>query len=322
MSLPWFFAYDHISAGQPTQAVGDGGLTSQPQSIALNSTINRRVAEDGQYADHAKSIPATDRIAFGIRLSSIGELRFRAGGLSTNIVTVRQSSGNLQVNINGTNHSTVVPIPSEWFYVEVFIYSHATEGQVIVRFNGTEAFNMTNVNTRGSATSGITQVRIHWNSSTDLYIREAPLEGSPFYGPIILRYLRPVSDDTAVWTPTGSGTGNWGRVADATGHDGNTSYVETNTLGNEDVYNMADLPAGVNSIIAVVPVTVSTAPSGGAPQVELGLTTGAGTVSTGTRTVGVSNYQTQMGAAQTEKPGGGGWSIAAVDELKLRVKAA
>jgi hypothetical protein len=322
MSLPWFFAYDHLNNGQLAQAVGEGALTTQPQSLGYNSTIQRRVAQDGQYTEHAKSIPATDRIAFGIRVSVMGELRFRAGGLSTNIVTVRNSGGNLQVNINGTNHSTAVPIPSGWFYPEVFIYSHATEGQVIVRLNGTEAFNMTNVNTRGAATSGITQVRIHWNESTDLYIREAPAEGNPFYGPIFMRYLRPVSDDTAVWTPTGSGSGNWGRVADASGHDGNTSYVETNTLNDEDVYNMADLPAGVNSIIAVVPVTVAIAPSGGAPQVELSLTTGAGTVSAGARTVGVSGYQTQMGAAQVEKPGGGGWGVADVDALKLRVKAA
>jgi hypothetical protein len=333
--LPWFYAVDHLAWGAAallTQSAD--ALTVQSTSPITNTGERRYIVCD--HSGFSKSFTPKQRVSVGVRLSLYTVLSTTTAFVVlrrttlTNAIELRSTGGGgtLRVVVNGVNYDTSFPLTTAMAYYEVCVYAHATEGIAIVNVNGDEAFRVEGINTgaefietlfvAGNTGTGAAAT----GRATDLYIREAPTEGNPFYGPILLRYLRPVSDDTAAWTPTGTGTGNWGRVADASGYDGNASYIETQTLGDEDVYNMEDLPAGVNSIIAVVPLTMSTAPSGGAPQVELSLETAAGVVSTGTRTVGVSNYQTQMGQAQTEQPGGGGWSIAAVDELKLRVKAA
>jgi hypothetical protein len=333
MSLPWFFAADHLVAAISSLAIGPTAFDSAGAPPAGSG--GRLYFQARSVSPSVKSVPSTATIAIGWRgvnanFTTAGPMvGLHVQGVTNAVVTVGSTgaSGFLRITANGTNYDSTVPLSNSLTYYEVHAVCHATTGSVSVQIDGTVVFSVDNINTIGAGSVGYDKIT-YWVSSgstvsifSDVYIREAPSEGNPFYGPILLRYLRPVSDDAAVWTPTGSGTGNWGRVADASGHDGNTSYVETTTPGNEDVYNIADLPVGANSIIAVVPVTVAIAPSGGAPQVDLGLTTSGGTVYTGAQTVGVSTYQTQLGVAQTEKPGGGGWSVAAVNELKLRVKA-
>jgi hypothetical protein len=338
MSLPWFFAVDHLASGGKAQLLGEGALdwqNAQDLSASGGRMFMRTYYNTGANTSFLKLFPALNAVAIGHRYSGNGNAGnhfsiLRETASSPNRVSLMRASGvEVQAFVNGVAVGGLLPAnTAELAYYEVAVRVHATEGWLIVRRNGVTLLSLTGINTKGSG--GDTLSAWYFGSgganafcwNTDLYIREPPSQAAPFYGPILLRYLRPVSDDVANWPAVGSGAGNWGRVADANGHDGNTSYIESNVLGTESVLNMADLPAGVDSIIAVVPVAVSLAPSGGAPQIELGLTTGAGTLQTEPRTVGVGGYTTQMGAAQTQKPGGGGWSIAAVDELKLRIRAA
>ena len=331
MSLPWFFAVDHLPTGAAASlALGDGALSGGAATMeASNSRVQLRSSGDGGH----KTIPTTAQIVVGARmkLGNFGSgafLGIRAFGASSDVIDLHRASQELRVRVGATVYTPAVAVEAADFTVyfwEMHCVAHASAGSVTVRKDGVEVFTVSGIDTLGTGGSvGYSRVAFNPNSEgnlsyyTDLYIREAPESGNPFYGPILLRYLKPASDVQAQWTPN-AGTDNFNRLNQA--HDGDTTYVESDTLGDEDIYTLDDLPAGVNSVIAVVPVAVSVAPSGGAPQVELGIETAAGVVQTGERTVGVSNYQTQMGDAQVEKPGGGGWSIAAVNELKLRLKA-
>jgi hypothetical protein len=337
MQLPWFFAADHLpSSAAAALVAGDGAL----DAAAANTTV----AVDGRmvirvngstFTPAFRTVPSSARLAAGMRLmtaanttsttgAAIGFLQ--QGGSSWVIRITGSAAATYTLYINATAYSTAVSI-SNGDYVELSAFAHASAGWARLHVNGVEAVAVYDVATTPSGTAAFERVVFSGTFSsgatnsniTDLYIREAPEEGNPFYGPILLRYLKPVEPDVqAQWTRN-AGTTNASRVNQA--HDGDTTYIETQTLGHEDIYNLEDLPVGVNSIIAVAPITVAVAPAGGAPQVEMGLETSAGTLYTQPRTVGVSAYQTQVGRAQTEKPGGGGWSIAAVNELKLRLKA-
>jgi hypothetical protein len=331
MQLPWFYAVDHLPGNESaTRVVGDGALSGVYGAIPTRWQDGRNCLATTNASSFDRTIPATARVVTGMRVHIGGsaDTGYDLLRLTSASTTVSLQSNNLNprylvVRIGSTNHTTTVPLVAlTWQYWELDVLADATAGSVTLRIDGVEVLSLTGLNT---GTDAFTRVRWSalqftvYNHFTDLYIREAPAEGSPFYGPILLRYLKPVEPDVqAQWTPNG-GASNANRVNQV--HDGDTTYIETQTLGNEDIYDLEDLPPDVNSVIAVVPITTAVAPAGGAPQVEMGLETSAGTVYTQPRTVGVSVYQTQAGRAQVEKPGGGGWSIAAVNELKLRLKA-
>jgi hypothetical protein len=337
MQLPWFFAADHLPGfAAAALAAGDGALDVAVASttMAVDGRMTLRVSA-GSGTAALRTVPSSARLAAGVRLAvrtdatatTGAAIGFRQQGGSSWVIRIAGSaSSTYTLYVGATAHSTAVLI-NNGDYVELSAFAHASAGWARLHVNGVEAVAVYDVATTPSGTAAFDRVTFSGTFSavsnvsniTDLYIREAPEEGNPFYGPIMLRYLKPVVPDVqAQWTRN-AGTTNASRVNQA--HDGDTTYIETLTLDDEDIYNLEDLPVGVNSIIAVVPITVAVAPAGGAPQVEMGLETSAGTLYTQPRTVGVSAYQTQVGRAQTEKPGGGGWSIAAVNELKLRLKA-
>jgi hypothetical protein len=337
MQLPWFFAADHLLNNAAAALVaGDGALDAAAafSTTIVDGRVTMRVGGSAS-GPALRAVPPGSRLAAGVRLAATANtttttgavIGFRQQGGSSWVIRIAGSAtATYTLYVGATAHSTAVPINNS-DYVELSAFAHASAGWVRLHVNGAEAVSVYDVATTPSGTAAFDRVVFSGNFSsssiasniTDLYIREAPAEGNPFYGPILLRYLKPVEPDVqAQWTRN-AGTTNASRVNQV--HDGDTTYIETQTLGDEDIYNLEDLPAGVNSIIAVVPITVAVAPAGGAPQVEMGLETSAGTLYTQPRTVGVSAYQTQVGRAQTEKPGGGGWSIAAVNELKLRLKA-
>jgi hypothetical protein len=353
VSLPWFFAADHVPHnGAVTLLGGDGAFSQTTGSGILNdATLGRVIIRSvGSSTLTATStgqlpyrlIPATQRIAAGMRLNALGGwgsttnvtthvssfMRFAQPGTTTPIISLGAgATGALRVAINGVAHDTAVTLPTGWFYVEASVYMHATAGYVIVRFDGVEVHRVENVNTIGSGAAAVGLVAFTGGVATaagnltDLYIREAPETGNPFYGPITLRLLRPngtVSNDMTLVGATAHGA-----LADPTGTDQGTSYVETQTLGHATEVTLEDLPVGVNSIIAVVPVTVSVAPNGGAPQIDHRLRVGSGGALSlsSPATVGVSNYQSQT-RSYTTQPDTTGWSIAAVADLRLRIEAA
>jgi hypothetical protein len=327
--LPFFYAADHLGAGAPsTAAAGSGSINHGGVIVEQNVALGRPVF----YASGGERIPidfpAISSVTVGTRahgvhaiLANIYFVGLFAGASQLISLEATGVAGTLVVRINGVVHTTSVALENVWAFWELHAQIHPSAGVVTVKRDGSEVFTISGVDTGSVGVSNLMLQPNHGIQRTaDIYIREAPTEGNPFYGPIVNRWLAPAADvGTPEWTRNG-GSSNAGRLLNP--FDGDTSYIETQDLGDADRYTMADLPSGINSIIAVVPVTTAIAPNGGAPQVAVDLITGAGEIAGAAHTVGVSTYQTQVGTARTEKPGGGGWGIADVDALNLRIRAA
>lgn len=327
-ALPWFYAFDHLPATVDGSGMvtGDGALDLQ---VIGGGSASRLVADtiSGRsrtvYRTHrgacyiAKNVPAGTQFTIGgfIRLARDKDLiRWMVGGDEKLLLT--HAAGALQLMRGATVLCTGPALALNiWTYIEVGLVLDATVGHCRVRINGVaeasmdlDAANTSNV--AGDVTSimyGHTWGNVDHNMNlSDLYIREE-LE---FYGPIQLRLLNLDSDIAVDWVPD-SGATNYTQAQLPVNV---ASYLDSDTLSDVDENGVEDLPASANSIIAVVRVSVSEAPDGGAPQIKHGLKRGA-TAEYGTeRTVGVGGVRSQLTVFGTQ-PNSDPWSLVAVDEI-------
>lgn len=333
--LPWFYAFDHLPLGNATASahamVGEGALTAISASQANDMTIVEvegrrqcRTITASSYAEKAV-VPTTD-IAVGLRcrlsgssgLIELVSLRTLAG---TNLINAHvDASSQLHIRQGTTVIGTIARSPTIQTerYVEICVrLGEPGTGSVHVKVDGTDELIIEGL-TLG--VSPVSTVRVGGRLIfTDLYIRRAPAEGSPFYVPIRLRRFATLADLLAEWSRNG-GTSNAEQLRDPNGSDFDATTIETQTVGTTDECTLDQLPPDLGSILAVIPYAVSVAPAGGAPQIRLSLVTDDGVSVGPDQTVGVGGYRTQM-AVHTQKPGGGEWNRAAVNSLRLKIEA-
>jgi hypothetical protein len=72
----------------------------------------------------------------------------------------------------------------------------------------------------------------------------------PFLGDVSVETVAVNGDgNTSAWTGVGGGTNDWERIDDALGTDadGDTTYIESSTAGQQSLFTFADLPADYDS---------------------------------------------------------------------------
>jgi hypothetical protein len=318
-----YIAFDHLPVDANAQAVGEGALASvsstNPSTVGVALFGGRRWMRCNSSGSYDEAVPPLKDLVAGQRAAVFSATAAMAMDFRTaagaSIVSLYRATGNLlEVRQGASVLGRATRDLSVERYIEMRVrLSGAGADSVHLRVDGTDELILTGLNLGSTPISAVRRGSALY--TTDCCIREAPAEGSPFYGPILMRLLRPVADVSTQWARNG-GTSNAGRLADPNGSDFDATYVESQTLGEIDEYTLEQLPPDVNSIIAVVDFSVSTAPAGGAPQIRRSLQTSAGTVAGPEQTVGVGGWRTQM-HVRPEKPGGGGWSRASVNELHL-----
>ena len=226
-------------------------------------------------------------------------------------IEVRNGSGTLL----GTSSGVIVTNAEH--YVEIGVYIHDTAGNVRIKVDGVTVLNLTNVDTRNGTPTHIDSLRFTVNASgnpaslfqfDDLYV----LDSFDSLGERRIETLRPNADTaTKQWTPTPSGATNFTAVDDTT-FDG-TDYVQTGTVGNTDLYELADL-AGSPTIDAVQVI-------GFASKTDSGTRAFALVADIGGAQLVSPDFYLPASAAKHEhimesKPGGGAWSAASVNSLR------
>ena len=338
--LPWFFAPDHLPDSGATSsiralALGDGGLSgfsgSSQIQIIDDATIGKAVTctsgSDGYYE---KQIPETSELTMGWRrvivktsVSSrtLLEMRNSNGEIlnlfytSARTVQVRRGTTVLAESTTSLQANTVN-------YIEFYVKFNDTVGAFELRINGASEASGSGVDTANVA-GGCTFVRWFGVAGTatdssrdrDHYIRTS--SGAQFYGPIQLVPIRPDGDiETTFGTTTG--TDHYTEI-DEEETDSDTSYVESNTVGERVVTTVGDLtPSG--SIVGVVVVTVGSAPNGGAPAVKHLISDGTNEQQSDDVALSDTTFGTQARAFMTA-PDAGAWTSAKVDALRIGVEA-
>ncbi len=163
-----------------------------------------------------------------------------------------------------------------WNYFEIETVISTTVGSITIYLNGntvTPIVALTGINNANAGVgTSVNQIRFGANNGNysgsfdvdDYYEADTNTR----VGEGFIETIRPNADGTITWTPN-SGANNFSRVNE-TLVDGDTTYVQTGTLNNQDLYDMVNL--------AGTPVTIY-----GAQVVNFGLKTDATT-----RAIGLS----------------------------------
>lgn len=130
-----------------------------------------------------------------------------------------------------------------WHYFEVKVVCHDTAGSYEVRVDGVAVLSDSNVDTRTGADTRFVRFRCdeYYQYLDDIYICDTDgTVNNNFLGQIMVEGIFPDADgDSSDWTPA-SGTDNYAMVDDNP-TDNDTSFVESGTEGDEDLYGYTDL---------------------------------------------------------------------------------
>jgi hypothetical protein len=159
-------------------------------------------------------------------------------------ITIRNATTGCTVLYN----STIVASCSEYFstnmhHFECEVFSNATAGYAIVKKDNVEIINATGLNTGGS---DIIKIERRWSTAyqymDNLYIADS-LQGE------LYSFLMVPREDTSVQFTPSEGTTNYTLLET---NDGDSTYVESSTVGDKDLYRFTTLPEGLIPVGAMV----------------------------------------------------------------------
>lgn len=196
-----------------------------------------------------------------------------------------------------------------WHFVE-FALASTTLG---VKLDGG-----TEVTSTGGTLSAVSSLTWHtpgYFSSAlvdDWYIcDDAGTANNTYLGPIRIDTLAPTSDDTATFTTT-TGTSHYTEVDDAA-PDGDTTYVEGDTSGQQDLFGIGTLPSPqYDQVVAVQVAAKCITPDGGAQAVYIDAKSGA-TVGKSAAQSLASSYTYYQGVFEQDPDTAAQWTISGVE---------
>lgn len=252
-----------LSSGDTVFSVSAGnGRTTGTDCLRINLAATNRLG----YLVKALDAQATWGIAFAIKLPSIGAhtlVQF-LDGASIQLDLRLVADGSLSVTRNGTalgSTAAGLVTANAWIHIEFKGLIHPSAGTVYVAVGGVQKLSLTAQNTRATANSSATQVAL--GIITAAFAGNADLadvviyDGQATDANGLADITGPIGDCGVYWlAPTGAGSStqftpdsgsNYARVNEAI-PDGDTSYVEDATVGQIDLYALADLPAGISTV--------------------------------------------------------------------------
>jgi hypothetical protein len=165
-------------------------------------------------------------------------------------------SGNGSSVVQYGDGNTLV-LPAMWNYIEIkaTVNNSISADDFIVRVNGDEMLNVTaGTDTQYQSSSGIRQVVFYGlNRIDDVYICDTTgSKNNTFLGDTRVSSLLPNAvGANSDFTPTDGTSDNYTMVDDATDHDNDTTYVESSSVGDVDLYNFENISETPNTIDGV-----------------------------------------------------------------------
>lgn len=232
------------------------------------------------FALYMDNLPlASDRVRFS----------FRDNANAEQVRVVVQSTGDIAaIRGSATLGATTTPPLSAaaWNHVEIKVVCHATAGAVEVRVNQVTVLNLTGVNTKNTALTGVDQISFSNISSQpwpQSYIDDLFAWDTLGAGPTDFVGDKKVLEDFANadgaeqdWIRS-SGSASWPLLAESP-PDGDTSYVSTAFVGGVMGLKFPALPVEVSSVTAISFEHVSRKTDAGSADLTGGIRSGESTV--------------------------------------------
>lgn len=222
-------------------------------------------------------------------------------------------------NTSGTNvlltTAASLLATGNWYFLELEFLRSATVGTAALYVEGVSVASGSGLNTGASDINnilfGLPTTIVESHDYDDLYVTNTTTK----LGPCRVETLRPSADTaTAQWTPN-SGTSHFNRVSDAT-YDGDTTYVASATVGNKDLYDIADLSSTPATIHAVQVTLAARKDDATARTIRSNNKSGATTTNGATITLSAS-YAVTVDMYATDPNTAAAWGASAVNALQI-----
>lgn len=235
---------------------------------------------------------------------------------------IKAVSGDVS-STDGIAFGTARMFSKVWHYVEMKVTLDIVSGAVEVRVDGETVISGSGQTSPGVAAEAFATTLIFGGSNDsarvmvdDLYICDS--QGSvnnDFLGEIGIRRLSPDADGaTNDFTPLGGGD-NYVEV-DEDDPDGDTSYVESSTVGHQDLYGVDDLSSTPASIASLQVVATSKSDDGGAKSGKNYLSSSA-VEGAGSAYALTSGYVPQQSIHELDPNTSAAWAEAGVNAVQV-----
>lgn len=212
-----------------------------------------------------------------------------------------------------------------WYYLEVKQTFDTSAGSVIVRVNGAEAINATGINNCATGSPNADTIRL-WTDNMPVYYDDYYIldtSGSAptndFLGDCRVECLFPDGNgNSSQWVGSDAdSTDNYLHV-DETSPDSDTTYVESDTVGNKDTYTYSNLTSTSGNVFGVQSIPYWR-------KTDAGIRKAVTIARIGVTEVDSSAYSITDGYVFTPdlretKPGGGAWTITDVNNAEFGFK--
>lgn len=213
-----------------------------------------------------------------------------------------------------------------WHYIEARVKLGTTDGEFEVHVDGTSVLNLTGINTAGGLTQytylafgGMNGYNPGMNLD-DLYICDnSGTTNNTFLGAMSVYSLLPEAAGSVTQMDVTGAAANWDAVNDVTS-DYATSYVSTNTTGNQDYYTFQNLPADMIEVAGVMISAKSTLGSSGPRKLILNLKDGASNIASSLKTLLYGSWLGHYFVSDTA-PDGTAWTPAKVNSTEGGIEA-
>ncbi len=243
------------------------------------------------------------------------------------LVVATNGSGNMGEGGTVLASGSIVLGADRWYVIEVYVKADPTNGQVIVKVNGITDITYSG-NTAPSGNAQIGRVDFGANSTglgnngANLYFDDIAVNDTAgsyqnsWIGQGGVYLLKPTADGAQNdWTPT-SGTTNWDKVDEIPKNT--TDWVQAQSSGSVELYELEDLPAEVKTVDLVEVVYQVALSQAGYNEVQdlirWGTTNYAGTIQP--VTTEHPNYALYKGTVWYTRPDGTAWGTADVAALQ------
>lgn len=278
---------------------------------------------------------STFSAGFALRLSSLSTdvqdnyfFCFRFSGTTHLMVGVTSTGRVKVVRGDGTTLNTSTDqwiFTSTWVYVEVEASINDTTGTANVYVNDNQVCTFTG-DTRNGSTASVNEVFLttRFDSSLnganvnmdidDIYV----ITGTTRLGPSKIETIRANGNASVTWTPL-SGD-NWANV-DETLVDGDTTYVYSNTLGQQDLYDLGALSTTPATVHAVQVSSFARKTDAGSRAINNTVKSGA-TTSQGSNYNLSSSYGKYERLLDVDPDSSGNWTATLVNALQVGPRVA
>lgn len=226
--------------------------------------------------------------------------------------------GDFTTNIIGAASAAGVLTVGSYTFLEVEFTRNGAAGVFKVYANGSLIISNTGANTGASSIDNIALQNPSASDGVtidDWYIAS----GATRLGECRVQTLMPSADTaTKQWTAS-TGT-NHAALVDEVPSNGDTDYISDSTVGNKDLFDVADLADSPTNIFAVQPLLVARKDDATLREIRTNMKDGATTTNGTTRTLG-SSYKIWADPLQLTNPDTAvPWSVSDVNAMQLGVE--